>query len=76
MGTLSPTIKKRLETQGYVETGESDFARVAPWLRFSTGVCSIIAAIGTVLASPVLLWGLYPFAALGDIFLRHPFDYI
>jgi hypothetical protein len=33
-------------------------------------------ALGTVLASEWVLWGLVPFAALGAIFRRHPFDYL
>jgi hypothetical protein len=33
-------------------------------------------AIGTALASPWVLWGLAPFAVLGTILPRHPFDYI
>ncbi len=33
-------------------------------------------ATGTIFASPWILWALIPFAALGSIFPRHPFDYI
>ena len=32
------------------------------------------AAVGTALASPVILWALVPFAALGAILRGHPFD--
>src|SRR5207244_6362381 len=49
---------------------------VGPWLRLSPAICMIWAAVGTVLASPAILWSLMPFAALGAVFPWHPFDAI
>lgn len=48
----------------------------AGWLRFSFALCTILAAIGTVLASPVILFCLVPIAAPTAIFPVHPFDLI
>ena len=36
----------------------------------------MIALIGTVLDSPVILWALVPIATLGTVFPVHPFDLI
>lgn len=47
-----------------------------PWTRFSPALCSAIGAIGTILASPLVLAALVPFAALGTVFRVHPFDLI
>ncbi|MEX2227417.1 MAG: DUF4395 family protein [Dehalococcoidia bacterium] len=42
----------------------------------SPALCAAIAAIGTALASPPILWGLMVFAALGGLLPFHPFDLI
>ena len=73
---LSPTIRSRLETQGYVDVDERTLASVEPWLRWSPALCTTVMAIGTALGSEWVLWGLAPFAALGAVFPRHPFDYL
>jgi hypothetical protein len=73
---LSPAIRNRLEMQGYTCTDDAAFARVVPWLRFTPALCAALIAIGTALASPVVLWILVLLAALGAVFPRHPFDFI
>jgi hypothetical protein len=37
-------------------------------------LCTTLAAAGTLLASPLVLWGLVPIAALAAAFPVHPFD--
>lgn len=73
---LTVTRQKRLEMQGFVCHHDSDFARVAPWLRWSPALCMLVAAIGTALASPPVLVALAVVAALGAILPFHPFDLI
>jgi hypothetical protein len=73
---LSTTTRGRLQTQGYVDVPEATLARVAPWLRWSPAICTTIVGIGTVLASEWVLWALVPFAVLGALMSRHPFDYV
>jgi hypothetical protein len=51
-------------------------AQCAPWLRLAFGLCTVVAAIGTALGSPVVLLALAPVAALGALFPVHPFDLI
>ena len=39
-------------------------------------MCTLFAALGTILASYTMLYVLVPIAALGAIFTTHPFDLI
>jgi hypothetical protein len=73
---LSSTLRRRLDIQGYSRVDDATLARTQLWLRMSPALCAGIAAIGTVLASPPILWGLMIFAALGAILPFHPFDLI
>lgn len=74
MATLSPTTRRRLEIQGFDGIEERTLAETAPWLRLAFALCTVLAAVGTLLASPVFLWGLVPIAALAAAFPVHPFD--
>lgn len=74
--SVSPAIRRRLETQGYAGIDDSALAEVEPWLRFTYTLCAAVTGIGTILASPVILWALVPISALGAIFPVHPFDLI
>ena len=76
MITLTPTIKRRLEIQGFTEVDQGVLEETAPWLRFAYGLCAVLAAVGVILASPVILLGLTIFSAWGAAFPVHPFDYI
>ena len=76
MATISPTTQRRLEIQGFVGIDEQTLAATAPWLRLAFGLCTVLAAAGTILASPVFLYALAPIALLGAIFPVHPFDLI
>jgi hypothetical protein len=73
---VSPAVRRRLETQGFVSLDEATLAEIGPWLRFSYALCALFTGLGTALASPLILWGLVPIAALGAIFPVHPFDLI
>ena len=73
---LFGTACQRLDTQGYVHVPQDQLATLEPWLRWSPALCTTVMALGTLLASPWVLWGLVPFAALGALMDRHPFDYL
>lgn len=73
---LSPTLRRLLDIQGYGCETDETLAQTQLWLRFSPGLCATIAAIGTALASPAILWGLMVFAVLGAVLTFHPFDLI
>lgn len=74
--SISPVIRRRLETQGFVDLDDAMLAEVGPWLRFSPAICTALIGLGTALASPVILGILVPIAVLGAIFPVHPFDLI
>lgn len=73
---ISPITRRRLDIQGFTEVSDEKLTEVAPWLRLAFGLCTLLALLGTVLASPVILWSLVPIAALGALFPVHPFDLI
>ncbi len=71
---LSATLRHRLDIQGYSCESDATLARTQLWLRMSPALCAAVAAVGTALASPAILWGLMVFAALGAVLTFHPFD--
>jgi hypothetical protein len=73
---ISPKRLRRLEIQGFTGLEEELLNEVGTWLRLAFGLCTFLAFIGTVLASPIILWSLVPIAALGALFPVHPFDLI
>jgi hypothetical protein len=73
---LPATLRRRLDIQGYACESDETLAKTQIWLRMSPALCATIAAIGTALASPPVLWGLMIFAALGAVLPFHPFDLI
>lgn len=76
MATISPVTRRRLEIQGFVDIDEQTLAVTAAWLRLAFALCTVLAAAGTILASPVFLYALVPIAVLAAIFPVHPFDLI
>lgn len=74
MATISPVTRRRLEIQGIVGLDDQTLAEAGPWLRLAFALCGLLAAIGTVFASPLFLWSLAPIAALAAAFPVHPFD--
>lgn len=73
---MSPKVRRRLRVQGYACSDDQSFRAVVPWTRFSPALCSAFGALGTLLASPLILGALVPFAALGAVFRVHPFDLV
>jgi hypothetical protein len=76
VNNISPVTRRRLDIQGFTDVEENLLKQTASWLRFPFVLCTILAALGTVLASPTFLYVLTPFAALAAIFPTHPFDLI
>jgi hypothetical protein len=74
--TLNPRTRRRLDIQGFETVDERDLAPVARWLRLAFALCTLLAAAGTITASPVILVVLAPIAALAAAFPVHPFDLI
>jgi hypothetical protein len=74
--TLSATTRRRLNVQGFNNVDDQTLAEFAPWLRMAFGLCAVLAAVGTALASPPILWVLTVIATLAALFPVHPFDLI
>ena len=74
--TLTARTRHRLDIQGFDTVDEQELAPVAAWLRLSFGVCALLGAVGTLLASPTILLVLAPIAALVAASPVHPFDLI
>jgi len=74
MATVSPATRRRLEIQGFVGLDDRTLAETGPWLRLAFALCTVLAAIGTIFASPMFLWALIPIAVLAAVFPVHPFD--
>ena len=74
--TISPTRRRLLDIQGFDGVDDATLARTQEWLRLSPALCAAIAAIGTALASPAILWGLGVIALAGAVLPLHPFDLI
>lgn len=76
MNNISSVTRRRLDIQGFTNVDENLLKQTASWLRFPFALCTILAALGTMLASAVILYVLTPFAILAAIFPVHPFDMI
>jgi len=76
VNNISSVTRRRLDIQGFTDVDENLLKQTASWLRFPFALCTILAALGTVFASPVFLYIFTPFAALAAIFPVHPFDLI
>jgi Domain of unknown function (DUF4395) len=68
-------LGRNLETQGYcLSDAERRALRVG--LRFSTGLCLLIVAVGLALESIPLLLASVAIALVAGFTARHPFDYL
>ena len=63
-GRLPASTLRRLDIQGFDTVGEGRLAEVGRWRRLAFGLCASLAAVGTALASPVILLALVPIAAV------------
>lgn len=68
------TVRENIQAQGFCGLNDKTCDQINYPLRLSPTICMVWAAVGTALASPMILWALAPFAALGAILPGHPFD--
>ena len=74
MSSVFGNARENIQAQGFCGLDDQTCAQRNYPLRLSPAICMSWAAVGTVLASPTILWALAPFAALGAILPGHPFD--
>lgn len=76
MGAILPSVRWRVELQGFVGLDDGTVCRIDHGLRFSPLVCAVITALGTAFGSSGVLWCLLPFAAAGAALGQQPLDAI
>jgi hypothetical protein len=74
MVTILGTAREKILAQGFCDLDDRTYQQLNYPLRLSPAICMAWTAVGTALASPVVLWALVPFAALGALLPGHPFD--
>jgi hypothetical protein len=74
--SLNQTTRRRLDIQGFEREDDIVLAQYGRWLRLAFVIVAVIAGIGTVTASPMILLVLFPFAVVAAISPVHPFDLI
>ena len=72
----SDTKRRRIEMQGFVVLDERNVKDLDRWLRFTPAISLVIVAIGTILGSAWIMFGLLPFVLACVVLPRHPFDAI
>ena len=72
--SVNPTVRHRLEAQGFCGLNDETFAQLAPWMRWTYTLVTLVTLIGVVLTSPVVLWVLAAIASVGIFLPFHPFD--
>jgi len=71
---VSTAIRRRLEVQGFCDLDDAALGELAPWLRWSPALCTVVMTVGVALRSPAVLWSLAAIAFLGALLPFHPFD--
>jgi hypothetical protein len=71
---ISSVVRKRLEAQGFCGLDDDTLTELAPWVRWSPAICTVLMATGTALNSPLILWPIAATAFLGMLLPFHPFD--
>jgi len=74
MSSALESIRENIQAQGFCGLDDKTYAQINYPLRLSPAICMLWTAVGTALASPMILWALAPFAAWGAILPGHPFD--
>lgn len=70
-------LRRKVEAEGFVSPSDDKATvQMAAGLRLSPVICMTWTAIGMIMASPIILWALVPFAFLGALLRGHPFDVI
>lgn len=66
--------RRLVEMQGYCGLGDEALVPVDLGARLAPAICLVWTAAATAATSAPALWALAPFAALGAVLPRHPFD--
>ncbi|MGH3675877.1 MAG: DUF4395 family protein [Mycobacterium sp.] len=72
--TVNPTVRSRLEAQGFCGLDDEMLESLAPWLRWTYTLGTLVTVIGVALMSPGVLWVLAAITSVGILLPFHPFD--
>jgi len=72
--SVNVTVRNRLEAQGFCGLNDETLAQLAPWMRWTYTLGTLVTLIGVVLTSPVVLWVLAAITSVGIFLPFHPFD--
>lgn len=72
--TVNRTVRSRLEAQGFCGLDDKTLAELAPWMRWTYTLGTLVTLIGVVSMSPVVLWVLAAITSVGIFLPFHPFD--
>ena len=71
---VNPTARSRLEAQGFCGLDDKTLAELAPWVRWTYALGTLVTLIGVTLMSPAVLWILAAITSVGIFLPFHPFD--
>jgi len=66
--SVNPTTRSRLEAQGFRGLDDAALVELAPWMRWTYTLGTLVTLVGVVLMSPGVLWALAAITSVG-IFL-------
>jgi hypothetical protein len=72
--SVNPTVRSRLEAQGFCRLDDVTLAQLAPWMRWTYSLGTLITLVGVVAMSPAVLWALAAITCAGVFLPFHPFD--
>jgi hypothetical protein len=71
---VNPTVRSRLEAQGFCGLDDKTLSELAPWMRWTYTLGTLVTLVGVVLTSPGVLWALAAITSVGIFLPFHPFD--
>ncbi len=72
--SVNPTVRSRLEAQGFCGLDDATLGKLAPWMRWTYTLGTLITVIGVAMMSPIVLWALAAITSVGIFLPFHPFD--
>ena len=72
--SVNPTVRSRLEAQGFCGLDDKTLAELAPWMRWTYTLGTLVTLIGVALMSPGVLWTLAAITSVAIFLPFHPFD--
>lgn len=71
---VNPIVRNRLEAQGFCGLDDETLAELAPWMRWTYTIGTLVTLIGVVSMSPGVVWVLAAITSVGIFLPFHPFD--